>query len=242
MSLISSQASAVSASDSKEQGCEQSHSAKMIGTNKQSSATTGPTSRSMMMCSILPATVLEQTELFPMSSVVASRVKTPASGKHNGGSVSASRVIGLGFGGKLDGWPLIFHAPSSSWKMSQASLVPDGDKFSETWPRSGVMRNGVCYEAQISDCPSLEDGSSLLPRPAARDGKDVSSTSAHLAARQRHQPSAATRLLEQGWHWTLISAAYERMMGFPSLWSVSAYTASATRSRRRSRKQSGEAS
>ena len=238
MSSIYSAASAVSASDSKEPGCEPSRSARSIRAPGRSSAPTGPMSPSMTTCKPSPPSASGQTELFLISSAGDFPAKTPALDRPNGESASVSKGRGLGFGGKCDGWPLNFHAPSSSWRMCQASLVPDGDVFSETWPRSGVMRNGVCYAEQISDCPSLEDGSSLLPRPAARDGKDVSSTSAHLAARQRHQPSAATRLLERGVNWKLISRAYELMMGFPSRWSEAAYTTSATPSRRRSRKQS----
>ena len=34
---------------------------------------------------------------------------------------------------------------TSSWKMSQRCLVEDLETFSETWPRSGTMRNGTAY-------------------------------------------------------------------------------------------------
>ncbi|OGO33104.1 MAG: hypothetical protein A2Z03_02245 [Chloroflexi bacterium RBG_16_56_8] len=34
----------------------------------------------------------------------------------------------------------------SSWKTSQQSFLTDWELFSETWPRSGTMRNGYAYE------------------------------------------------------------------------------------------------
>ena len=32
------------------------------------------------------------------------------------------------------------------WKTSQATLVSDSDEFSETWPRSGMTRDGIAYQ------------------------------------------------------------------------------------------------
>ena len=34
---------------------------------------------------------------------------------------------------------------TSSWKTSQRCLAEDSERFSETWPRSGMMRNGTAY-------------------------------------------------------------------------------------------------
>ncbi len=56
------------------------------------------------------------------------------------------------------------------------------------------------------------------PTPAARDGKDISRSNAFLSQRQRHSPSMATRLLERGAPWTVISTVYCIAMGFPSSW------------------------
>lgn len=88
-------------------------------------------------------------------------------------------------------------------------------KFLETWPRSGMTVNGTAYRLQNSARTITEIGSGLLPTPGARDGKDLSTTTAYLAARERHTPSLATVLLKAGLHWTLISNAYEKIMGFP---------------------------
>lgn len=113
------------------------------------------------------------------------------------------------------------------------------ETFSQTFPTAGMMRSGELFELPTLDYPACDEGSGLLPSPCARDGKDVSRTSAHLASRQRHQPSAATRLLESGLHWSMISAAYTRIMGFPSQWNVAASGNSATPSSRKFPNSSG---
>ena len=58
----------------------------------------------------------------------------------------------------------------SSWKTSQQSFLTDWEPFSETWPRSGTMRNGYVFElpmlAQITketDGGYLQDKYWLTP-------------------------------------------------------------------------------
>jgi len=58
---------------------------------------------------------------------------------------------------------------SHSWKMSQISLLTNTlDKFSETWPKSGMIVNGILYQ-QPSLVPHTWDGDCLcwLSRPTA---------------------------------------------------------------------------
>ncbi len=81
-------------------------------------------------------------------------------------------------------------------------------------------------------------GSTGLPTPAARDGKDLSSTTAYLAARKRHSPSLATTLLQLGLPWQAISAVYALTMGYPLAWEEAASTATATQLSRRSPRSS----
>lgn len=48
------------------------------------------------------------------------------------------------FGPKQSGSFAKYDPDSASWKMSQASLLPDiSDEYSETWPRAGTMRDGI---------------------------------------------------------------------------------------------------
>ena len=65
------------------------------------------------------------------------------------------------------------------WETTQqASLLSEHwDVFSETWPSSGMTRNGVAYALPTwepamaaSECSSLPSDETLLPTPRATDG------------------------------------------------------------------------
>ena len=101
------------------------------------------------------------------------------------------------------------------------------------------LRRPYC-ELTPSGRTTREKGSSGVPTPAARDGKDLSSGTAYLAARKRHSPSLATLLLERGVPWQAIPAAYGSAMGYPSVWEEAASTATATQLSRRSPQLSSE--
>lgn len=53
----------------------------------------------------------------------------------------------------------------SSWKMFQGSLFTDSETFSEVWPRSDIMLNGIVYQQQplVPHIDGTESG--LLPTP-----------------------------------------------------------------------------
>ena len=65
---------------------------------------------------------------------------------------------------------------SCLWRTHQCSLLGDLEPFSETWPRWGLMRNGECWEQQMSAHRTSGTESGLLekmwPSPKARDHKD----------------------------------------------------------------------
>lgn len=60
-----------------------------------------------------------------------------------------------------------FDRGSSSWKTSQLCLDGDSAEFSETWPRSGLMLNGIAYRLPtlVPDNFGIEFG--LWPTPNA---------------------------------------------------------------------------
>jgi DNA (cytosine-5)-methyltransferase 1 len=60
---------------------------------------------------------------------------------------------------------------TSSWRTSQLCLVEGLTRFSETWPRSGTMQNGIAYQLPPLVPLTDETGSGLLPTPAATDWK-----------------------------------------------------------------------
>jgi hypothetical protein len=51
-------------------------------------------------------------------------------------------------GAKWPGSLARYDRDTHSWKTAQYSLLGDLAEFSETWPRWGTMRNGVCWERQ----------------------------------------------------------------------------------------------
>lgn len=54
---------------------------------------------------------------------------------------------------------------TSCWRMSQATFLWDSDEFSETWPQSGTMRNGVCFLRPAWEHRTSDDESSFWPTP-----------------------------------------------------------------------------
>ena len=108
---------------------------------------------------------------FPLTlSVAASPAKTSVSLDQ----VEVSTEPGRVFGQRLSDWSLHFDPSSYSWKMSQRSLVEGSDVFSETWPRSGMMRNGVAYGVERSEPHKIETGSGLLPTLCKSEFRDSS--------------------------------------------------------------------
>jgi hypothetical protein len=72
---------------------------------------------------------------------------------------------------------------SSTWKTAQCSLVEDLEKYSETWPKWGSMRNGGAYLRPTPELRTFESESGLWPTPCASDNSDrqVSKT-VHITA------------------------------------------------------------
>lgn len=122
----------------------------------------------------------------------------------------------------------IYNPNSSSWKTSQSCLIEGSETFSERWPKSGTMRNGIAYQRPHWDFLTSVNVSLLLPTPNARDERDLCRTGTFLSARLRHSPSMATQLLTVGRHWSEVSQFYESAMGFPSQWSAGVYSSAVT--------------
>jgi hypothetical protein len=67
-----------------------------------------------------------------------------------------------------------YNPDTQSWKTSQTSLVAtadDGlDEYSETWPRSGMTRNGIAYQLPRLAPTTTEIGSGYWRTPASANG------------------------------------------------------------------------
>jgi len=60
---------------------------------------------------------------------------------------------------------------SACWKTYQVSLLTHTlEPFSETWPKRGSMRNGVCWERTMLEHRTEENGCGYWPTPRACDG------------------------------------------------------------------------
>lgn len=77
----------------------------------------------------------------------------------------ASRENAPDYGKKWPGLFATFDRSLSSWKTVQYSLFEDSAEFSETWPRSGMTRNGNAYLRQKSAHPICATASGLWPTP-----------------------------------------------------------------------------
>jgi hypothetical protein len=62
------------------------------------------------------------------------------------------------------------------WKTSQVSLpglMGISERYSESWPKAGMMQDGVCYLRQKWERRIAEIGSGLWPTPRAREPGDT---------------------------------------------------------------------
>ena len=86
---------------------------------------------------------------------------------------------------------------TSSWKTSQLCLGGGLETFSETWPRSGMMRSGIAYRLPTLAPLTAATASGLWPTPRANDGEkrgeianDIRSV---LPAAAKHWPTPTSR-------------------------------------------------
>lgn len=172
----------------------------------------------MTMCEPSQQTFWQETEL-PLTLLRAgSRAKTF---QRQVSDVAYLREHGAGFTARLSDSLATYDQNSSSWKTSQTCLLAqlsiraDGlAEFSETWPRSGMMRSGIAYRLPtLAHCTNAtESGSSLIPTPTACDYKG--------SGRPRKERGPKNNLRDWfKWHFNMQYppvAAVEYMMGFPT--------------------------
>lgn len=163
------------------------------------------------------------------SSLAASRAQTSAPpGKALGSKAPAARC-----GDKWRGSFTRYDPPSSSWRTHQRSLVEDSEPFSETWPRWGLMRDGECWELDMSGLRMVGNAYGSLPTPSgtSNHGKN------HVCGRLDEWGGSSNpwRGTETG---KVSSPAFEEwVMGWPVQWTE--LTASATGRCREWRSQHG---
>jgi hypothetical protein len=112
-----------------------------------------------------------QLDLLPMestsiSSAEVSRVRTSASPA----VVTDSTVSARSYGTSSPELLARFDPASSSWRTPQRCLEGGFSEFSETLPRSGLMRNGIAYRLPTLARRISATGRGLLPTPTAMGG------------------------------------------------------------------------
>ena len=75
----------------------------------------------------------------------------------------------VGSGLSFSDWFARYDPEASSWKTSQASFMEELNTYSETWPRSGSMRNGQVFEHQTLARPIVENGFLSWPTADTND-------------------------------------------------------------------------
>ncbi len=100
--------------------------------------------------------------------------------------------------------------PSTScWRTRQRCLIEGWSRFSENWPKSGMMRSGTVYR-QANLVPLIDDKDCLsLPTPTARDYRSGKGKT----QRERGRTNGPT--LSEVAGGTLNPTWVEWLMGFP---------------------------
>jgi len=73
------------------------------------------------------------------------------------------------FGEKWRGWLARYDQDLCSWRTAQCSLITDSDECLETYPTSGLMRDGLLWEQTKLAHNTTATEYGLLPTPTARD-------------------------------------------------------------------------
>lgn len=178
-----------------DQECERSPSARSTRSAVECSPSTGQMCPATMMCEPLPEQGSLPMELPSMSSPAASHVRTSPSLANALVSKVRDLVSGESTGASL----AKFDPDTFSWRTSQACLVSGWEPFSETFPRSGMMRSGTVSQLRPSAPLTAETAFGSWPTPRAHDAGadfaklDRSKTGLSLATAVRLWPTPANR-------------------------------------------------
>lgn len=145
---------------------------------------------------------MESTE--SMSPAADSPARTSASQAGGPGS----RASGPAYGASTRESFAKFDPDTSSWRTSQRCLVEGWATYSETWPRSGMTRNGTAFRLPPLALRMNATGYGLWPTPTTDSATNRSSRYA-----QGGMPLAAAVKL-----WPTPTALGERCMGRMDEW------------------------
>jgi len=95
-----------------------------------------------MTCENSPPSAWQQMELPSMSSAEGSHARTSAPRERALASLASEAAYGVSTPALLAS----FDPDTSSWRTWQLCLVEGLARFSESWPRSGLMLSGIAYQ------------------------------------------------------------------------------------------------
>lgn len=88
-----------------------------------------------------------------------------------------------------------YNPATHSWKTPQCSLLADLDEYSETWPKSGIMLHGACWELPTAAPPTAGTESGFLhmmPTPTACNAPNKGSNT--------HGPKSLLEVARTDWN------------------------------------------
>lgn len=113
----------------------------------------------------------------------------------------------------------------SYWRMSQGSFrTIMSNRFSGSWPKAGMIVDGIAYRLPRLDTTIGVKGYGLLPTPTARDGRGYYVITQRLAKRRLKRPYGPCHWVVfgavlHGWKRSWANPRFsELMMGFPIGW------------------------
>jgi len=162
----------------------------------------------------LQQTFWSETELPSMSSVGGSRAKISVLQ----GGAQGWAASGQDCGANTSDWLANYDPASSSWKTSQLCLGGELATYSETWPPSGMTRNGVAYRLGQWECLTTETVSGLLPTLVKNEPKGAGKNRFRGSPHYRGAKMAEGLRSGPGDPIYITPRFAEEVMGFPIGW------------------------
>ncbi len=130
----------------------------------------------------------------------------------------SAKLMNGGSGQSLHGCFAYFDHATHSWKTRQGCLLADLEPFSVTWPRSGTMRNGLCFPRAPWVHHIHERGCSFLPTPTASWGPKGYGFNINKIGRNRYRKDTIMLARELANGWRPSADMVEAFQGFPEKW------------------------
>ena len=168
-----------------------------------------------MMSERSQVSTLPQPELPLMSSAAASPAKTlavPAQAKD-------WTVIDPASGGNTHDSLAKWDRDTSSWRTSQLCLSGEWSEFSETFPTSGMTRNGQLFRRAPWVRHTCDSECSLWPTPtASMDGRGFGIPMHNRSRRFKRSTTLRVQELVGEHGWRIHPNFTEALMDFPTGW------------------------